>query len=112
MNKTPAPHADPHVDPQDKLALIGVAVGSGAPDQGCADGPKALADGGLLAHLASAGLAAEWLARMTAPHRMQGDDALAITAALGKELAATTEQLSRAHRRFVSIGGDHSAAIG
>ena len=108
MTKPPAPPLDHH----DKLALIGVAVGSGAPDQGCADGPKALADSGLLARLAGAGLAAEWLAQISAPRRQQDDDALGITAALGKELAATTEQLTRAHRRFVSLGGDHSAAIG
>lgn len=108
MSEIPAPP----LDHRDKLALIGVAVGSGAPDQGCADGPKALAGGGLLARLAGAGLAAEWLAQITAPRRQQDDDALAITAAFGKELAAATERLTSARRRFVSLGGDHSAAIG
>ena len=33
-------------------------------------------------------------------------------AALSAKLAVTTEALTRAHRRFVSLGGDHSAAIG
>lgn len=98
--------------PPDALALLGVAVGSGAPDQGSADGPQALHDGGLLAQLAQAGLAAEWLQSFSAPRRNQIGDALKPIAALGKKLAAATETLTRAQRRFVSLGGDHSAAIG
>ena len=58
---------NPHNDPSDRLALIGVAVGGGAPDQGCADGPQALLDGGLLARLAGAGLDVEWLEQLSAP---------------------------------------------
>lgn len=103
---------NPHNDPGDRLALIGVAVGSGAPDQGCADGPQALLDGGLLARLAGAGLDVEWLEQLSAPHRGQIADALVSIAALSAKLAVTTEALTRAHRRFVSLGGDHSAAIG
>ena len=98
--------------PPDALALLGVAVGSGAPDQGSADGPQALRDGGLLAQLAQAGLAAEWLQFFSAPRRIEIGDALKPIAALGGKLAATTEALTRAERRFVSLGGDHSAAIG
>ena len=98
--------------PRDALALIGVAVGSGAPDQGCADGPQALRDGGLLSHLSQAGLDAEWRETFSAPRRQRNAEPLANIAALAEKLAVTTESLTRAHRRFVSLGGDHSAAIG
>ncbi len=97
---------------QEKLPLIGAAVGLGAPDQGCADGPEALSDGGLLQRLAQAGLAAEWLKTLSAPRRAEGIDAVAHAAALDAALAEETERLTRAGRHFVALGGDHSAAIG
>lgn len=98
--------------PHHALALLGVSVGSGAPDQGCADGPQALRDGGLLAQLSQAGLDAEWRDSFSAPRRNQTADALETIAALAEKLAAATETLTHAQRRFVSLGGDHSAAIG
>ena len=98
--------------PTDALPLLGVAVGSGAPDQGSADGPQALRDGGLRAQLSAGRLDAEWRQSFHAPRRQQIDDALGQVATLAKELAVTTESLTRAQRRFVSLGGDHSAAIG
>lgn len=97
---------------QDKLPLIGAAVGLGAPDQGCADGPEALSDGGLLQRLAQAGLTAEWLKTFSAPRRVEGIDAVARLAILDGALAEETEGLTRAGRHFVALGGDHSAAIG
>ena len=108
MNNPP----DPPIHPRDKLALIGVAVGSGAPDQGCADGPQALRNGGLQARLANAGLESIWLEPLSAPRRAQSADALAGIAALTAKLAGATEYLTGLQRRFVSLGGDHSAAIG
>lgn len=99
-------------DHQTPLALIGAATGSGAPDEGCADGPQALHDGGLLARLAGAGLKAEWLELLTAPRRSEGVDPLATIATLDAKLATITERLTRGGKPFVAIGGDHSAAIG
>lgn len=98
--------------PTGALPLLGVAVGSGAPDQGSADGPKALRDGNLLTQLYQAGLNAEWRESFSAPRRQQIGDALEQIATLAKDLAITTESLTRAQRPFVSLGGDHSAAIG
>jgi arginase len=97
---------------QETLPLIAAAVGLGAPDQGCADGPEALSDGGLLQRLAQAGLTAEWLKTFSAPRRAKGNDPVALVAALDAALAEETEQLTRAGRHFVALGGDHSAAIG
>ena len=102
----------PVKDHQTPLALIGAATGSGAPDEGCADGPQALHDGGLLARLAGAGLTAEWLELLAAPRRSEGADALATIATLDAKLATITERLTRGGKPFVAIGGDHSAAIG
>lgn len=94
------------------LPLIGSASGSGASDEGCADGPQSLHDGHLLAQLATTGLKAEWLEMLSAPRRSEGADPLAVIAPLDAQLATITEQLARHKRRFTAIGGDHSAAIG
>lgn len=98
--------------PPAPLPLIGAATGSGAPDEGCADGPQSLHDGHLLKQLASTGLKAEWLEILSAPLRSQGADPLATIAALDAKLATMTERLTRDARKFTAIGGDHSAAIG
>lgn len=95
-----------------KLALLGAAVGSGAPDEGCADGPAALRDGALLKRLQVAGIAAEWLTTFSAPRRADGAVPLPTIAALDAKLAEETARLAGNDRRFVALGGDHSAAIG
>jgi arginase len=100
------------VAPQEKLAIVGAAIGLGAPDQGCADGPMALGAGGLLQRLAQAGLAGEWLKTFNAPRRALDIDPMAGVADLGAVLAEEIEGLTRAGRPFVTLGGDHSAAIG
>lgn len=94
------------------LPLIGVAVGAGAPDEGCADGPQALIDVGLLTQLTDAGIAPDWIGPVTAPRRSDGAEPLTTIASLGTTLADRTEGLGRAGRPFASLGGDHSAAIG
>jgi arginase len=99
-------------DRKTPLPLIGAAVGSGAPDEGCADGPQALRDGGLVARLATTGLVADWHEILVAPRRAEGADPLATIAMLDKKLAAITERLVRDDQPFVAFGGDHSAAIG
>jgi arginase len=99
-------------DRKTPLPLIGAAVGSGAPDEGCADGPQALRDGGLVARLATTGLIADWHEILSAPRRSEGADPLATIAMLDKKLAAITERLVRDDQPFVAFGGDHSAAIG
>jgi arginase len=98
--------------PSDTLALLGAAVGVGAPDEGCADGPQALVDEGLPARLAEAGVPTRWRKTVTAPRRAAGADPLATVAVVAGQLVGETERLTRAGRPFVALGGDHSAAIG
>ncbi|MFN4282224.1 MAG: hypothetical protein ACK4NA_06265, partial [Alphaproteobacteria bacterium] len=59
-----ATRARPHQLP---LALLGAAIGCGAPDERCADAPFALRDGGLAEALSAAGLPAAWHAAHVAP---------------------------------------------
>ena len=94
------------------LALIGAAIGCGAPDERCADGPVALRDGGLVAALAADGLSAAWHSIHLTPRRSDGADPLATVSDLAQRLATDTATLTQARQRFVAFGGDHTAAIG
>jgi arginase len=94
------------------IALLGAAIGCGAPDERCADAPFALRDGGLADALAEAGRPAAWHAVHLAPKRADGVDPLLAVADLARRLAADSAALTRDGRRFVSFGGDHTAAIG
>lgn len=94
------------------LALIGAAIGCGAPDERCADAPLALRDGGLAAALSNSGLRAAWQAVHLTPRRSDGADPLATVGDLARRLAIDTATLVQARQRFVAFGGDHTAAIG
>ena len=94
------------------LALLGAAIGCGAPDERCADAPFVLRDGGLADRLTAAGLPAAWHAVHLAPKRSDGGDPLAAVGDLARRLADDSAALTRQGRRFVSFGGDHTAAIG
>ena len=104
-----------HLDAPAKLsplALLGAAIGCGAPDEHCADAPFALRDGGLAETLTAAGLPAAWHAVHLAPKRSEGVDPLAAVGDLARRLADDSAALTQQGRRFVSFGGDHTAAIG
>lgn len=98
--------------PQLPLALLGAAIGCGAPDERCADAPFALRDGGLAEALTRAGLPAAWHAAHIAPTRADGARPLAAVGDLARRIADDTAALTQDGRRFVSFGGDHTAAIG
>jgi arginase len=94
------------------LALIGAAIGVGAPDERCADAPLALRDGGLAATLSTGGLRAAWHSIHLTPRRSDGADPLATVGDLARRIATDTAILAQARQRFVAFGGDHTAAIG
>jgi len=94
------------------LALIGAAIGVGAPDERCADAPLALRDGGLAAALSAGGLPAAWHSIHLAPRRSDGADPLATVSDLAQRLATDSATLAQARQRFIAFGGDHTAAIG
>jgi arginase len=97
---------------QPSLALIGAAIGCGAPDERCADAPFALRDCGLAEALIAAGLHATWEAVHLAPLRRDGAEPLAAVGDLARRMAADTAALTQARQRFIAFGGDHTAAIG
>ena len=94
------------------LALVGAAIGIGAPDERCADAPLALRDGGLATALSAGGLSAAWHSIHLTPRRSDGADPLATVSDLAQQLATDTASLAQARQRFVAFGGDHTAAIG
>jgi len=91
------------------LRIIGVACGTGAPDQRCAEGPLALRVGGLVLRLQQAGLEAAWSAMLHAP---AGGDPVAAVSAVAERLARHTRELTARGYLPVVLGGDHSCAIG
>lgn len=97
---------------QPTLALIGAAIGCGAPDERCADAPFALRETDLAGALTRAGLPAVWHAVHVAPKRADGAQPLAAIADMARRMADDSAALTREERRFVSFGGDHTAAIG
>ncbi len=97
---------------QTSLALIGAAIGCGAPDERCADAPFALREADVASALTRAGLPAAWHAVHVAPKRADGAVPLAAIADMARRMADDSAALTREGRRFVSFGGDHTAAIG
>jgi ornithine--oxo-acid transaminase len=94
-----------------RIALIGAASGLGAKDQGCADGPRVLAESNLIERLRGAGIAVEWattIAPQTGPRR----DALATIGDFNAHLASRVYKHAKAGDFPVVLGGDHSCAIG
>ena len=94
-----------------RIALIGAASGLGAKDQGCADGPRALADSNLVERLRAARLNADWSATIT-PHTTSRRDALGAIGDFNAHLASQVYKHVRAGDFPVVVGGDHSCAIG
>ena len=97
------------MEPAQPVHIIGVACGAGAPDPGCAEGPRALREGGLVSRLRRAGLDAVWNATIEAPAERDPFRAVALVTTA---LARRARDLA-AHKRLpVVLGGDHSCAIG
>lgn len=90
------------------LQIIGVASGHGAPDRGCASGPDALQDAGLLAQLALRGIDAHWRNTL----RPQAGSELAEVRAICSVLAGQVETILEEGACPLVLGGDHSCAIG
>ena len=88
------------------LRIIGVASGFGAPDPGCADGPRAVRDSPMSQRLAGE---AAW-AELVLPH---GDlEPWARTADVARRVGGRMAEAFAAGEFPVVIGGDHSCAIG
>ena len=99
------------------MDLIGAAIGCGAQDDGCKDGPRALLQAGALARLqtpnAHAALVHDIELATSAGHsRSARLAALPGVAGFSRALADATAHSVHAQHVPVVIGGDHSCAIG
>ena len=99
------------------MDLIGAAIGCGAQDDGCKDGPRALLQAGALARLqmpnAHAALVHDIELATSAGHsRSARLAALPGVAGFSRALADATAHSVHAGHVPVVIGGDHSCAIG
>lgn len=91
------------------VALVEAAIGEGARDPGCRDGGAVFWRDSQSALAAEPGLTVRWHAMA----RERGIAApLAKIARANAQLAATVEGLSAAGTRFITLGGDHSCAVG
>jgi arginase len=97
------------------LALIGSGIGWGSRHAASAAGPARLRRLGLAENLAASGVAAEWRAMIEAEPFRSGETpekALSVVAAHGGRLKSQVEAALRAGEFPVTLGGDHSAAVG
>ncbi len=92
------------------VELIGIASGWGAPDPGCADGPRALRDAAPLVCVLPP---RRGFSVLLQPQDEPGETSdLGQVAALARRLAETVSYSLLRQRFPVVIGGDHACAIG
>lgn len=92
------------------IAIVGVASGLGARDHGCAAGPDALRDSGLMARLQHRGLHVGW--EETLYPAAAGQDVLTTVRDLCERLAQKVATVLLHGAVPLVLGGDHSCAIG
>ena len=101
-----------------RVALIGSAIGWGSSKLAGEDGPAALRDWGLAERLAGAGVAADWAEVLAAEPTLadrtidRPADALPFVGAHVRRLADAVLAWAWRDRLPVTIGGDHTTAIG
>jgi arginase len=88
-----------------EITLVGLAAGVGGSHHGCSEGPNFIKQ-----HMTCAGLTLNWKS-MISPQKPIADKYEQI-AILNKQLAQETFSLAKENEFFVSVGGDHSSAIG
>lgn len=91
------------------ISLIGAAIGCGAQKAQTEQGPAYLQKWGLAEHLQQQGLEANWTTIVTTTLKK---NPLLCVQDLNQQLAKTVTQACQAGQIPVTIGGDHSMAIG
>lgn len=92
-----------------QIELIGYACGIGAGIHGCSEGPAVLQSSPYLKEL---GNALHWNTILTPEHTTEGVNALKDVVSINTKLAETTAQLVAQNKFFITLGGDHTCAIG
>jgi arginase len=102
-----------HTQPK-SLALLGAAWGYGARDRGCAQGAHALQDEHCLEQLSLLKNHNRWHAMIESDVLLQKNstDPFDRIALLCQQLGKYTEELCKQKKSFLTIGGDHTCAIG
>jgi arginase len=89
-----------------EIPLIGYACGLGAGNVLCAQGPIQMRQSGLLTNKFI------WQKIFTPLNQQTKYAAVGTIAAINHELAELTRKLGKIHQFFVTLGGDHSSALG
>lgn len=93
------------------VMLIGAALGLGAADPRCAEGPDILRQYQPELLMLNEGVQADW-DNILRPGRHKPGDIVATIGTFCQELAERVKETINSGRRFAVIGGDHSCAIG
>ena len=94
---------------KDIIELIGYASGIGAGNPGCSQGPAQMQSSSLLQKLQNN---LHWQTILSPANELSGLAALESIVAISKNLAKITASLVAQHQFFITLGGDHSSAIG
>ncbi len=92
------------------VSLIGYASSIAGPGPGCADGPLFLQESTLLANLAKSGIDLHW--QLTTTPRPEDPSKLASVVRQCTLVAHQVVDLVKNEKFFMTMGGDHSCAIG
>jgi arginase len=94
------------------IRLISYACGWGAKDRGCKDAPARLRELGLEQHLRTAGLEAQWAELYHSPLEATTQEPLPLITDYATKLCLQVKQALDQGQFPITIGGDHSMAIG
>ncbi len=94
------------------MRVIGAAVGIGAQDEHCSQGPDHLQACGLMTRLADAAPWMSWAGTVREPPRYTIDGVASRAARFCDQLAREVYRALRDDQRICVLGGDHSCAIG
>ncbi len=93
------------------VRILGAAIGLGAAEPGCADGPARLRLAGLDAHLVARGVEAVWGDTLF-PDQAPGEPAAQVVQRLNERLARAVARTVGGGAVPLVLGGDHSIAMG
>lgn len=93
------------------VTLIGAALGLGAVDSSCSEGPRILRKQTPELMMLNEGIQVDW-DDILRPDQHKTDDVIATIGTFCLQLAERVKKTISRGRRFVVIGGDHSCAIG
>jgi len=93
------------------VTLIGAALGLGAVDPSCSEGPRILRKHCPELMMLNQGIQVDW-DDILRPDQQKTNDVIATIGAFCLQLAERVKKTISRGRRFVVIGGDHSCAIG